>query len=779
MTRRTAACAVITIAVCILATLALACGGGEPPPLGQPTGTIAYSFSPSPDLGTGIYLADSGTGDVRPLVINAGTNLSWSPMSWSPDGQALVVCDGEALWVVEANRSGAEAVAPGCQAAAWSPEGSRIAFLGGLAQQNRMVYTVRPDGTDLTEVAGSSGAFGEPSWSPDGKRLLFQVNNNLYVAHTDGTGPESLMIQDDESIWKPQWSPDGESVVYGSENRDTHEIGLVTIDVESGKSSRLVARQQPQYRQQPRWSPDGMEISYIAELEDGVELRAISPEGQGDRRIAGAFASVVDYVWSPDGNALAILEAGEMRQTEIYIVRADGTGAYQLTFDGLWKRFLAWAPEDVPEASVLAPIDLSQLPRPAVELTPEVRLTPESTPSQPSPTPGGAPIPPRPLALEQYAEVMERYLTANRGTSDCLLELTKTWDMPPALTFAPGRRCLEADTDGDGRSEIVVAVEDTGREPDPINPLGDVLIFSPVGDRYELVFSALAQLGAELTGPAVTAAVDIDGDWDMEVAFTSNNFGAHTLSTSVFVVGWDGRSYRRLTPEGLGITSPKEIRFDIMHGSSEEPYQRGLVLRGDTIGSAGAGVQRQKTYFYLWNGESFELAMSAADPSPFLYFAVLDANEAFADGRYALATGRYKQAIVDDSLLDLDPYPGIPSEQAEGRGREEVLAFAHFRLGLSYLRLGDETAAIEAVTESAEVYAETWHGKAAVRFLDTFKGTGDEERACQAMTAFAKSNLQTFQRLWDYGYGNPGFQPEALCLEPGLTPLYWSLHSWQ
>ena len=57
--------------------------------------------------------------------------------------------------------------------AAWSPDGEHLAFLAIeeiRRQGNRMiVYTVRPNGSELTQVA--EDAVSVPAWSPDGQRL--------------------------------------------------------------------------------------------------------------------------------------------------------------------------------------------------------------------------------------------------------------------------------------------------------------------------------------------------------------------------------------------------------------------------------------------------------------------------------------------------------------------------------------------------------------------------------------------------------------------------------
>ncbi|MRT32743.1 hypothetical protein FGX01_02470, partial [Xylella fastidiosa subsp. multiplex] len=55
----------------------------------------------------------------------------------------------------------------------WSPDGSRIAFQNYDAEGNFHIWTVRPNGADLTRI--TSGAFDdrEPAWTPDGRTLVF------------------------------------------------------------------------------------------------------------------------------------------------------------------------------------------------------------------------------------------------------------------------------------------------------------------------------------------------------------------------------------------------------------------------------------------------------------------------------------------------------------------------------------------------------------------------------------------------------------------------------
>lgn len=69
---------------------------------------------------------------------------------------------------------------------AWSPDSSRIAFDSNRSDPDRSdgyeiqdVYTMRPDGTDVRKITDSLGFSGNPTWSPDGRWLVFSTECRL------------------------------------------------------------------------------------------------------------------------------------------------------------------------------------------------------------------------------------------------------------------------------------------------------------------------------------------------------------------------------------------------------------------------------------------------------------------------------------------------------------------------------------------------------------------------------------------------------------------------
>jgi dipeptidyl aminopeptidase/acylaminoacyl peptidase len=164
---------------------------------------------------TGIYTARADGSDLVRVTSYAGLPHD-SVMDWSPDGTQLlfyravraepdfpVDIDGS-VWVVnvvgtDAHELDTGDVRPWWQGR-WSPDGSRILFVEERLLPTGAIWTVRPDGSELTKVfEDADGRFARGAiWSPDGTRIMFQLDsisdsfvhrpNQIYAVNADGTG---------------------------------------------------------------------------------------------------------------------------------------------------------------------------------------------------------------------------------------------------------------------------------------------------------------------------------------------------------------------------------------------------------------------------------------------------------------------------------------------------------------------------------------------------------------------------------------------------------------
>jgi Tol biopolymer transport system component len=131
---------------------------------------------------------------------------------WSPDGQKIVftshpVTDNAnnsihaeiyvltlETWVTERLTFNLEEE----RAPAWSPDGTRIAYLCRAGGSDFEICVMNADGTGQTPLTDNTILDATPTWSPDGQKIVFHKNPagpgsaQLFVMNADGTGQTQL-----------------------------------------------------------------------------------------------------------------------------------------------------------------------------------------------------------------------------------------------------------------------------------------------------------------------------------------------------------------------------------------------------------------------------------------------------------------------------------------------------------------------------------------------------------------------------------------------------------
>jgi Tol biopolymer transport system component len=79
--------------------------------------------------------------------------------------------------------------------AAWSPDGSKIAFTS-TRDGNYEIYIMNANGTGVTRLTNHAELDSYPAWSPDGLKIAFRSdragNPEVYVMNANGSGPVNL-----------------------------------------------------------------------------------------------------------------------------------------------------------------------------------------------------------------------------------------------------------------------------------------------------------------------------------------------------------------------------------------------------------------------------------------------------------------------------------------------------------------------------------------------------------------------------------------------------------
>jgi TolB protein len=172
----------------------------------RPDGTVAAAVS-GPQS-TDIY-AFSGRNRTR-LTSAGGINVS---PTFSPDGSRMAYASDQggvvSIYVAPAGGGAGQRLVTGAKATdpAWSPTGEYIAFVVNETD----ICVIRPDGTGLRRLTGGRGGNHRPSFSPDGRMIVFSSTRNgkpqLFVMAANGDSQQPLMPDYGPPQEQPFWSP--------------------------------------------------------------------------------------------------------------------------------------------------------------------------------------------------------------------------------------------------------------------------------------------------------------------------------------------------------------------------------------------------------------------------------------------------------------------------------------------------------------------------------------------------------------------------------------------
>jgi dipeptidyl aminopeptidase/acylaminoacyl peptidase len=223
--------------------------------------------------GTRLLVMRGSDPDEHLFVLHADgseTQVTDRPMSIrgatiAPDGSRVVFAaatseGGSALYAVDAQGGSAEVLVvradSGIRAPAYSPAGTRIAYMSGGGDHSNSVWLMNADGSDDHPIVRNesdtwAGHVGGLAWSPTGEQIALGLGGKIYTFATDGSGftqiagadttcisPEDCAINLPKSVVSPYWSPDGSQNAYTTgclegaraTNRDGCHLAIADAD---------------------------------------------------------------------------------------------------------------------------------------------------------------------------------------------------------------------------------------------------------------------------------------------------------------------------------------------------------------------------------------------------------------------------------------------------------------------------------------------------------------------------------------------------------------------
>jgi Tol biopolymer transport system component len=176
-----------------------------------------------------------------------------------------------------------------------------IAFVSGR-DGNAEIYSIQPDGSNLTRLTQSPTHEVLPGWSPDGTRIAFlalneprlESNGSLMVMNADGS--RLVKVTSVETGTPFTWSPDGDEIAYAGADGDIH-----VIDLADGQDKNLTTSEG--FDGWPAWSPDGDRIVFTSNRGGPTQLWVMRADGTDPSVLTAGQGE--EASWSPTGDRIA------------------------------------------------------------------------------------------------------------------------------------------------------------------------------------------------------------------------------------------------------------------------------------------------------------------------------------------------------------------------------------------------------------------------------------------------------------------------------------------
>jgi TolB protein len=260
----------------------------------------------------------------------------------------------------------------------WSRDASLIVFTRCAPDLPCIVYTVRPDGSNETRLTPCSAASTivdatcedgqDGSFLPDGKHVVYtratgavrhfaagdQIqHSDLVVRDVDGANLRVLVRSRpyEGDYLGAKFSPNGSMLLYVRANSPgTKPAGLHAIFVAraGGSGRHQITPWSLDAGDDPDWSPDGKLILFRSHEGGGdqSQIYVVRPDGSGRRQLTHVKegTSVLSSSYSPDGKWITFGGSGRGGNADVFVMRSDGTAVRPVTRTTAWDSAPDWGP---------------------------------------------------------------------------------------------------------------------------------------------------------------------------------------------------------------------------------------------------------------------------------------------------------------------------------------------------------------------------------------------------------------------------------------------------
>ena len=212
------------------------------------------------------------------------------------------------------------------------------------------LFTIRPDGTGITQITHLKGGASHPNWSPHGRMIAFTeekppASASLALVSPRGTGFREVTPAapkpGPKQVWNgaPVFTPDGKSLVF-VRNQGPADSGIWIMRT-NGSGLRRLTRNPFVHNwnggdEAPSVSPDGKLVSFVRVKRAGSALFTVRVDGTGLSQLTSYALDVASKQdWSPDGKLIVLSTnahfARPRQSANLATIHPDGTHLTELT----------------------------------------------------------------------------------------------------------------------------------------------------------------------------------------------------------------------------------------------------------------------------------------------------------------------------------------------------------------------------------------------------------------------------------------------------------------
>ena len=206
------------------------------------------------------------------IIEPSGISGTWVTYSPNRDAMAYVRYPDKTLWRARVDGTRRQQLVNGpfeIDGCTWSPDNRFIAFRSRMGGTALRIYLVPVEGGVPKPISDDDRAQGIPSWSPDGRSLLFgdvpsqfgrpDGGERLWIHHVDRRETMELPGTQHLGLYLPHWSPDGASIA-AVEIQHPRRIRLYDVRTTTWRVLTSTSRVDD-----VQWTKDGRALIYRTE----------------------------------------------------------------------------------------------------------------------------------------------------------------------------------------------------------------------------------------------------------------------------------------------------------------------------------------------------------------------------------------------------------------------------------------------------------------------------------------------------------------------------------